>query len=217
MNGALERITALGERSTVATAAAGEPFLGPNDLVVAGDRVYMTDPGLDLEGSGRIVSIELPSGTAHIVADGLRFPNGITMSAAGDALWVAESTSHRILRFSLSSAGEVGAAEVFYEFADHHPDGIAFDADGNLLVTLCGAGMLHVLDPLADLIDSIPTGGLNCTNCVFGGPAFDTLFLTEDFQEAVLSMQWPVPGQKQYSRSLPHDFELRLAEEEPVS
>ena len=162
----------------------------------------MTDPGLNMGGPGRILRIEIDSGRADILADGYRFPNGITISEDARHLMVAESMTHRVLRFELLDDGQLGPAEVFCQFSDHHPDGIAFDAEGNLLVTLCGNGTLEVVSPNGKIIASIPTGGSHCTNCVFGGADFQTLYLTEDKQEALLSTRWSVPGQRRFSRSL---------------
>ena len=203
-NHALQRITPTGALTTVADTVRGEPFLGPNDLVIGADGVvYLTDPGLDLEGPGQILRIEIDTGRTTVLAEGHRFPNGITISDDGRFLLVAESMTHRILRFELLDQGRrLGPPETLHQFPDFHPDGIAFDADGNLLVTLCGGGTLEVLSPEGEIIASLPTGGSNCTNCVFGGADFQTLYLTEDKQEALLCARWPVPGQRRYSRSL---------------
>lgn len=203
-NHALQRIGRSGALSTIADTVDGGQFLGPNDLVVVDDRVvYLTDPGLDMDASGRILRIDIVAGRTSVVADGLAFPNGITITADGRHLLLAESVTHQILRFELLEEGcRLGAAALFCQFADHHPDGIALDAEGNLLVTMCGGGTLEVVSPRGEIIDSIPTGGTHCTNCVFGGDDFQSLYLTEDDQEALLATRWPVPGQRRYSRSL---------------
>ena len=203
-NHALQTISSDGTLRLVANEVYGHPFLGPNDLVVADHGcVYMTDPGLDLEAPGRVLRIDTHTGHATELAHGLHFPNGITMTADGRHLMVAESVRHRILRFELRDAGTLlGPAVVFCAFASDYPDGIAFDADGNLLVTLHGGGTLEVVSPEGNVIASIKTGGKGCTNCVFGGEDFQTLYLTEDDQQALLSARWPVPGQTRFSRSL---------------
>jgi gluconolactonase len=203
-NQALQRISTTGVLSTIAETVDGERFLGPNDLVLAGHSVvFLTDPGLDMESRGRILRIDIVSGATSVVAEGLAFPNGITITHDGRYLLLAESVTHRVLRFELLDNGiRLGAPAVFCQFADHHPDGIALDSEGNLLVTLCGGGTLEVVSPRGEGIDSIATGGVNCTNCVFGGDDFQTLYLTEDDQQALLATRWPVPGQRRYSRSL---------------
>jgi len=202
-NQALQRITTAGELQTIASEVNGESFFGPNDVVVAGDVVYLTDPGLAMEALGQVLRIELSSGKTNVLAEGLKFPNGITISDDGRFLFVAESMTHRVLRYELLSGGtELGEVHIVCEFPDHHPDGIAFDTAGNLLVTICGAGQLAVVDPNGETLALIEAGGSNSTNCVFGGDDFQTLYLTEDNQEALLTTRWPVPGQRNYSRSL---------------
>ena len=206
-NQALQRITRRGELSTVAEMVDGDPpekFLGPNDLVMGDDNVvFLTDPGMDMNSPGQILRIELNSGAVSRLAYGYPFPNGITISEDGRWLYVAESVTHQVLRFELlDGCRRLGPEEIFIQFDDHHPDGIALDAEGRLLVARCGAGMLDVVAPDGQLVTSIPTGGANCTNCVFGGEDFRTLYITEDKQEKLLKTQWPVPGQRKYSRSL---------------
>lgn len=204
-NQALQEIDPVtGALITIADSVNGRRFLGPNDLVVGdGEVVYLTDPGLEMEAPGQIVRIELATGKTSMLAEGLRFPNGITLTADGRWLMVAESVTHRVLRFELLDGGtRLGPAHVFCEFADHYPDGIAFDSQGNLLVTISGGGTLGIVSPQGSIETSIPTGGQHATNCVFGGDDFQTLFLTEDDQQAILSTRWPIPGQKRYSRSL---------------
>lgn len=206
-NYALQRITRTGELSTIANTVDGDPpeeFLGPNDLVVGDDNVvYLTDPGLDLESPGQILRIELGSGAVTRLALGVAFPNGITISGDGRWLYVAESATGRVLRFELLDRGHrLGRAEVFIELGGHLPDGIAFDAEGRLLIACCGAGVLDVVAPDGQLVASIPAGGPGCTNCVFGGDDFQTLYMTEDEQQSLLKTRWPVPGQRAFSRSL---------------
>ncbi|MEX0728419.1 MAG: SMP-30/gluconolactonase/LRE family protein [Planctomycetaceae bacterium] len=201
---ALLRMTPGGEVTTIADTVEGKPFLGPNDLVVFDENVvYMTDPGLDMQAPGQLLRIEIDTGNATVLATGFMFPNGITISADSRLIYMAESVTHRVLRFEIQDRGRrVGPPEVFHQFDDHHPDGIAFDSAGHLLVTQCGGGTLEVLSGEGSVLHSIPAGGSNCTNCVFGGNDFQTLYLTEDKQEAVLTARWPVPGQREYTRSL---------------
>jgi len=108
-----------------------------------------------------------------------------------------------MLRFELLESGiRLGIPEIFCRFADFYPDGIAFDAEGNLLVTFCGGGTLAVVSPTGRIVGSITTGGKGCTNCVFGGDDFQALYLIEDDLQALLSTRWPIPGQRRYSLAL---------------
>ena len=202
-NRALQSISSDGRLSVIADAVDGKPFLGPNDLVLEGDQiVYMTDPGMEMEEQGRILRIDLNTKRTEVLDHELLFPNGITISDDGQYLFVAESGRRRVVRFRLLEMGRrLGPAEVFHQFEEGVPDGIALDSTGRLLVALVGPGRLAVLSPKGACLEIIPTGGESCTNCVFGGDDFQTLYVTEDKQEALLKTHWPVPGQRRYSRS----------------
>ncbi len=52
-----QQITLQGKLSTLANEVEGQPFLGPNDLVIGPDDVvYMTDPGRSL-GLGQVLTL----------------------------------------------------------------------------------------------------------------------------------------------------------------
>lgn len=205
------------------THCEGRSLLGPNDLCCTpAGVVYLTDPGLVLGEPGQVLRVDLsallgdPSGprgdcsregsralVATRLVDRLLFPNGITMTADGRFLLVAESWTHRIWRYALEDQGRrLGPASLFHEFPDHYPDGMAFDSEGNLLVALHGSGHLQVLRADGTLAATIPVGGVGCTNVVFGGSDFQTLYVTEDEQQALLKTRWYCPGQRAASRSM---------------
>ena len=203
LNQALQQITPNGLLTTVVNSVGGRPFLGPNDLVIGPKNVvFMTDPGMEMETPGQVLRIDLQSKQVTVMVSDLLFPNGITISDDGQFLYVAETPRRQIMRYPLlEDAQRVGPGEVFHEFDEYRPDGIAFDSAGQLLVALCGGGTLAVLSPDGKLAESISVGGVDCTNCVFGGSDFQTLYVTEDKQEALLRIRWPVPGQRRFSRS----------------
>jgi sugar lactone lactonase YvrE len=67
-----------------------------DDMIVDGQgRAYVGDLGFDLpppEGRGAVgrIILVMPDGAARVVAEGLRFPNGIAISADHRRLVVAE-------------------------------------------------------------------------------------------------------------------------------
>jgi len=72
---------------------------------------------------------------AAIVADGLGYTNEVAIDASGRWLYVNETFARRLTRFALREDGSLGPREVVTEFGPGtFPDGLAFDAQGDLWV-----------------------------------------------------------------------------------
>lgn len=93
-------------------------------------------------------------GVLRIVADGFHFTNEIRFDANEEWLYVVETTGGRITRLRIDEQGRVAEREVFGPASlgtGAWPDGIAFDARGNLWGTLVYSDKLFVLTPAGDL------------------------------------------------------------------
>ena len=89
-------------------------------------------------------------GNFHIVADGFHFTNEIRFDAREEFLYVVETTGGCITRLQIDDTGNVSRREVFGPRSlgtGAWPDGIAFDALGNLWGTLVYSDKLFVLTP----------------------------------------------------------------------
>ena len=88
-------------------------------------------------------------GTIRIVADGFTFTNEIRLDAKEEFLYVVETTGKRISRLRVQDDGELTGREVFgpSNLGKGFPDGIAFDAFGNLWGTLIMSDQLFALTP----------------------------------------------------------------------
>jgi sugar lactone lactonase YvrE len=86
---------------------------------------------------------------AKIVADNLSFPNEIRFDAKGDYIYVAETTGKRIQRMKVLGGNTLGEPKIFgpESLGDGFPDGIAFDAEGNLWVAMVVAEKIIVITP----------------------------------------------------------------------
>jgi sugar lactone lactonase YvrE len=94
------------------------------------------------------------AGRIRIVADGFHFTNEIRFDASEEWLYVAETTGGRITRLRIDERGAVREREIFGPASlgkGAWPDGIAFDAYGNLWGTLVYSDKLFVLTPQGDL------------------------------------------------------------------
>ncbi|MBW1803316.1 MAG: SMP-30/gluconolactonase/LRE family protein, partial [Deltaproteobacteria bacterium] len=89
----------------------------------------------------------------RIVTDGLRFTNEIRLDANEEYLYIVETAGQRISRMKVAQDGSLSNREIFgpsklgpYGF----PDGIAFDAYGNLWGTLVMADQVFAITPEGD-------------------------------------------------------------------
>ena len=86
----------------------------------------------DQPGPG-VWAYDLTTGEGGLWYDApLVFANGLALAAG--ALFVCETFARRVLRIEIAADGSVGAAAPFVEDLPGLPDGIAFDAAGNLVV-----------------------------------------------------------------------------------
>jgi sugar lactone lactonase YvrE len=86
----------------------------------------------------------------HIVADGLHFTNEVRFDKNEEYLYVVETTGGRVLRYRVDQKGELHNKEVFgpSRMGDGaYPDGIAFDAYGNLWGTMVYSDKVFVITP----------------------------------------------------------------------
>lgn len=85
----------------------------------------------------------------RIVADGFCFTNEIRFDAREEYLYVAETCGKRISRLSVGRDGSLTDREVYgpSDLGTGFPDGIAFDAFGNLWVTMVMADRLIAITP----------------------------------------------------------------------
>jgi sugar lactone lactonase YvrE len=93
-------------------------------------------------------------GRFRVVADGFRFTNEIRFDADEQFLYVVETTGGCITRLRIDERGNVAEREIFGPTnlgTGAWPDGIAFDACGNLWGTLVYSDKLFVLTPKGDL------------------------------------------------------------------
>ena len=89
----------------------------------------------------------------RIVADGIYFTNEVRMDAEEQFLYASETMGNRVLRYPVKKDGSLGEAEVFgpSDFGlGGYPDGITFDAEGNLWVTHIIRNGLGVITPDGD-------------------------------------------------------------------
>ncbi|MEZ5219049.1 MAG: SMP-30/gluconolactonase/LRE family protein [Ilumatobacteraceae bacterium] len=135
-----------GDPTVVAELADLAPF-HCNDMVMAADgTAYVGNFGFDLHTwesersmkeilrdspATNLVRVR-PDGTADVVAEDLRFPNGMVI--LGDVLVVAETMGQCLTAFDIAGDGTLSGRRVFADLGRRLPDGICADAEGRIWV-----------------------------------------------------------------------------------
>jgi gluconolactonase len=145
-----------------------------------------------------------PNGHGEVAATGLYFANGTAIDPREEAVYVLQSTQNNCARVAMRKDGSHEKPEVFGENLGGLPDGMAFDAEGHMIVTLPFLNRLVVLDPtgkLSVLLDD-PEGQKTKgpTNCAFGGPQFDDLYLAHLEADHVAKIHLGRKGHPLYDR-----------------
>ncbi|MFZ1500171.1 MAG: SMP-30/gluconolactonase/LRE family protein [Giesbergeria sp.] len=163
----------------------------------------------------------------YVVADGFHFTNEIRLDAAGEWLYIVETTGPHITRMRVDGTGARVRLTDREVFGPSHlggfPDGIAFDAYGNLWCTLVMVDQLIALTPQGDkrvllddgnpepsqrLLDGMANGYVSpesmlaargsiapwMASVTFGGPDLRTVYLGSLMGTRIPFFRAPVAG-----------------------
>ena len=151
-----------------------------DDMIVDGlGRAYVGDLGFDLPpppdrgAVGRIILV-MPDGARRVVAEGLRFPNGIAVSTDNKRLVVAEMDGACLADYDIAADGGLKLRGRFGSMKS--PDGICLDADGAVWVAAFEEDAFIRLDHDGRELQRIEMPGRRALACVLGGPERRTLF-----------------------------------------
>ena len=112
---------------------------------------------------------------------GFKVTNGPLVAPDNRSLYFSDTLKGVVYRYALSlEAGTVAFREEFIRFGagQGFPDGMCFDAEGNLWIALWGAAKVVRVDPEGRVSASIGIPALNVTNVCFGDEALDRLFVS---------------------------------------
>jgi sugar lactone lactonase YvrE len=148
-----------------------------NDMVVDGrGNAYVGTypPYADPKG---VIALVEPGGSARVVAENMRFPNGSVITADGASLIVAESLGRRFTRFAITADGSLDSRSEFAACAPDGPDGICLDTSGAIWSAFPLAHEFRRIAPGGEVLDRIQMGDRLAIACTLGGPEMRTLFL----------------------------------------
>jgi gluconolactonase len=145
----------------------GQPYLGPNDVCLdrAGS-IYFSDPtGSSKENPIGSVYRIAPDRTVTQMDTALAFPNGLAVSPDQRRLFVAESSTNRLLSYDLPPGGGTAShRQVVIQFETDTLDGMMFDEHGRLWIARWTNRTVDVASPDGRLLRSYPAGGDQVTN-----------------------------------------------------
>jgi sugar lactone lactonase YvrE len=151
-----------------------------DDMIVDGlGRAYVGDLGFDLPpppdrgAVGRIILV-MPGGETRVVADGLRFPNGIAVSADNSRLVVAEMEGEGLADYDIAADGSLNFRRRFGSMKS--PDGICLDREGAVWVASFDEDAFIRVDRDGRELQRLEVPGRRAIACVLGGEARRTLF-----------------------------------------
>lgn len=229
---AIERMTRDGETRTLYAEIDGRP-LGKTNFVLTDShgRIWFTVT-TRLEPWTRSVNEKTPDGYVglidgagiRIVADGFVGTNEIRLDEREEWLYVVESNARRISRLRVGPDGSLSDREVYGPpDLGGVPDGFAFDAAGNLWITLVNADRLIALTPEGEILTLLDDGDPErvaewdrhffagtmtpellgaargtlapmMASVTFGGPDLRTVYLGSLMGTRLASFRSPVPG-----------------------
>lgn len=151
-------------------------FDSPNDLTFhTNGTIYFTDP--DYQSAkpapqAATRAYRVPAGGEPVEIEQMNQPNGITLSKAQDALFIASASG--IKKYPVMADGTLGAGANFGQGGG--VDGMVIDCGDNLYAAQNG---VTVYSPAGQSLGSITISGLpQTTNVAFGGADHKTLYVT---------------------------------------
>lgn len=207
-NGQVQRLQSNGVHEVITDAMEGRPMPTPNfpHLDTRG-RLWVTN-STNLRRHNDATRHPIPDGSlcvieqgkTRILAEGILFANGVCLDEKEEYVYVAETMGRCCLRYRIHDDGSVGRVEQYGpDFGDRgHPDGIAFDAAGNLWVTLVVINALGVITPdrKFHVVASDPEGTVlkRPTNITFGGDGMKSAYIGSLRGESIPVFEAPEPG-----------------------
>ncbi len=189
-----------GKMTVLVEGYKGEKLNGPNDLWRdPKGGIYFTDPFYrrkywadpNKEQDCQCVYYLAPDRKTLIrVIDDLTQPNGIIGTPDGKLLYVADIGANKTYVYTINPGGTLSDKKLFCEKGS---DGMTIDNEGNVYLT--GMGVI-VFNSAGEKIDHINIKESWTANVTFGGPQFDTLFITASKSLYAVKMQtkgvtWP--------------------------
>jgi sugar lactone lactonase YvrE len=167
------RLSLYADLATVANGAIDDMIIDGQGRAWVGDLGFHMPPPPDRGAVGRIILV-MPDGSARVVAEGLRFPNGIAVSADHNRLVVAEMDGACLADYDIEADGGLRLRGRLGRM--NAPDGICLDRDGAVWVASFTEDAFIRIGRNGGEIQRIAVPGRRALACALGGPDRKTLF-----------------------------------------
>lgn len=151
---------------------------GCNEIVVhPAGHIYVNNINFDFPGGAfqpGFIALVHPDGSATKVADGLNFPNGMTILPGGKSLVCAESWTGDLTAFDIAADGTLGNRRRWANLAPQGNDGICADAEG-CIWTSVGPSVMRVREG-GEILERIELDRM-CFAVMLGGADGRTLYM----------------------------------------
>ncbi len=205
IGGRIQRVDiATGAVTDLYTHCGTTALRAPNDIVFDKQGGFnYTDHGTRSERSADRTGIYYakPDGSfIEEVAFPTDGPNGIGLSPDENTLYWAETHTGRVYQRAITSPGKLAppdASTVLCGLPGYQLlDSLAVDGDGNVCVATIVNGGITVISPQGEVLQHIAVDDRITTNICFGGPDYQTAYITASTTGRLLAMKWPYKGLK---------------------
>jgi gluconolactonase len=195
-------ISPSGKITVLVNDLQGKKLNGPNDVWIhPSGNIYITDPYYPRDywqrkkpdlSSDNVYMLKKGEKDLRMVADSFAKPNGITGTADGKYIYVADIQRRKTYRYTVNKDGTLSDKMLFL---NQGSDGMTIDAEGNLY--LSGNG-ITVYDKNGVKREQIPVPAKWTANMCFGGKNRSTLFITAS--ESVYAIETVAHGVEEGTR-----------------
>jgi gluconolactonase len=193
------RLSKSGEHRVFATHAGEHQIVAANYLLFDRcGRIYVTDSGKWMNQNGYVLRFH-PDGRGEVLAGPFGYANGLALSADERHLFMVESDTDSIVRFTTGSKDRLTEPTEFANHVGRLPDGLALDVENNLYVCCYASDEIWRIGPDGDmtLVAHDRWGILlgRPTNLAFGGKDANDIYVANLGRSTITRAKLAIRGQ----------------------